>query len=165
MSSIDQEPQENEPVVEEADGIAEEDYKEKWQRAMAELENSRRRFDQEKATIRQFASQGLMEDLLPVIDNFDRATAHIPEDQRQLPWVTGVLYIQKNLGDTLERHGLQEIPAKPGDAFDPHQHEAIGTAEPGDHPEDTVVEIVAKGYKLQERIVRPVQVLVARSAN
>jgi len=132
-------------------------------RALAELDNQRKRHHAEREQMAKFALAGFVEDLLPVIDNFYRATSHVPEEQKDSPWVTGIQYIQKNLLDVLETRGVTEIPAKPGDQFDPHLHEAIGTRDEGE--DDRILEVVNRGYKLQERVIRPSQVIVSKSIN
>ena len=144
----------------EKDPAPEDDFREKWQRALADLENSRKRFDQEKQQLSKFSLASFIEELLPVVDNFDRATSHIPEEQRTLPWVTGIQYIQKNLADVLEKRGVKEIPVKIGEAFNPHHHEAIGTLESSDLPDEAIAEVKNKGYLLHERVLRPVMVIV-----
>lgn len=136
------------------------DYQEKWQRAMAELENSRRRFEQEKQTLGKYALEGFIEELLPVVDNFYRATEHIPAEQADSPWVMGIQYIQKNLLDVLESKGVTEINAKEGDQFDSNKHEAIRTDETSDQSKDHTITIINKGYMLHDRVLRPVQVAV-----
>ncbi|MBU6389566.1 nucleotide exchange factor GrpE [Patescibacteria group bacterium] len=136
---------------------------EKWQRALADLENLRKRHELEKAQWIQYGLAKLLEELLPVVDNFYRATDHIPEDQRNSPWVTGIQYIQKNLLDVLEREGVKEIAVQPGDRFNPGRHEAIDTVETDEMEEDRIVEVKNKGYLLHERVLRPVQVTVSKS--
>lgn len=136
------------------------DYQILWQRAMADLENTRRRYDQERLNISKYALTSFVEDLLPVVDNFYRATEHIPEDQRSSPWVTGIQYIQKQLIDALEARGVEEIQAKPGDMLDPHQHEAVETASEEGFEDDQIIEVKNRGYKMADRIIRPVQVKV-----
>jgi len=131
-------------------------------RAQAEAENQRKRHEQERAQLSKFALAGFIEDLLPVIDNFYRATEHVPAEQKDSPWVTGIQYIQKNLLDVLEARGVMEIPAKKGDHFNPDMHEAIGTRDEGE--EDTILEVTNRGYKLHDRILRPTQVIVSKKS-
>ena len=131
-------------------------------RALAELDNQRKRFETERAQLAKYALGSFVEDLLPVIDNFYRATSHVPDDQKDAPWITGIQYIQKNLLDVLEQRGVTEIPVKVGDQFDPHLQEAIGTREEGE--EDRVLEVVNRGYKLQDKIIRAPQVIVSKKS-
>ena len=139
------------------------EYKERLQRSQADLENLRRRSEQERQTLRQFAVEGLVEELLPVVDNFYRATDHIPTEQQETPWVTGIQYIQKNLLDVLERRGLTEIQVKPGDHFDPSKHESIGTDDSGNFAEEIVAAVSNRGYLLHGKMVRPAAVVVGAS--
>ena len=138
------------------------DYKELWQRALADLENARKRFDVERLSTIKFGQQGLIEELLPVIDNFYRATDHVPEDQKTSPWVMGVQYIQKNLLDVLQNYGVSEFAVAVGDAFDATRQEAIGTAQNEAIAEDHVAEVVGRGYMIHDRILRPARVIVSK---
>ena len=146
-----------------AGGGEPEDYKAKWQRSLAEMENLRKRQEQEKLHFLRFSLEGFAEELLPVVDNFYRATEHIPAEQQGAPWVTGIQYIQKNLLDTLEKRGVREIPVKAGDAFDPTRHEAIGTAEDAAVPEGHIAEVKNRGYMLYDRVLRPAHVTVSKN--
>lgn len=150
------EPEEIQSAVEETD------YKLLWQRVLADQENGRRRLEQDKEQFARFALEGFISELLPVVDNFYRATDHIPQEQQSEGWVAGVLYIQKQLLDALEKRGVSEIPAKEGGAFDPNQHEAIGTEASDTVPEDHIIAIKNKGYMLHDRVLRPTQVIVSK---
>ncbi len=135
------------------------EYKERWQRAVADLENLRKRTETERQETAKYVLKGFLEDLLPVIDNFYRATEHVPAELKDSSWVAGVLYIQKNLLDTLETRGVQEIPAQDGDSFDPAQHEGIQTIESNEQPDHTI-KVINRGYRMHDRLLRPVQVAV-----
>jgi molecular chaperone GrpE len=143
-------------------GKKEEEYKENWLRAVAELENSRKRQEQERQTISRYALEGFLEELLPVVDNFYRATEHVPDEQKGSAWVTGIQYIQKNLLDVLQQRGVQEILIAPDSNFDPSTQEAIGIEE-SDKAEDTVAEVKQRGYKLHDKVLRPAQVIVYKN--
>jgi molecular chaperone GrpE len=136
------------------------DYRDLWQRALADHDNLRKRLEVDRQNSSKFALSGFMEELLPVVDNFYRATEHVSAEQQNSSWVAGVLYIQKQLLDVLSQEGLTEIPAKVGDHFDPAHHEAIGTAHDEKHLEDTIIEIKNKGYQLHDRMLRAAQVIV-----
>ncbi len=131
-------------------------YQELYLRSVAEQENLRKRLEQEKRQFAQFALAGAVESLLPVVDNFYRATAHVPADQQNSSWLTGILHIQKQLTDILAEWGVEEIPVKAGDPFNAEVHEAIGTMESEELPEDTVAVVNQRGYKLQGKVIRPV---------
>lgn len=153
------------PVIQETSteeaAAAEPDYKELYQRALAEGENRHKRHEQERKSYIKYALQGFVEELLPVIDNFYRATEHVPEEQKDSPWVTGIQYIQKQLIDVLESNGVREIGTKPGDPFDPEIHEALST-EPSDTvPDHHVNEVKMHGYRLEDRVIRPARVVVS----
>lgn len=141
------------------------DYQEKWQRAMAELENFRRRTEAEKLELAKYAIKSLVEDLIPVVDNFYRATEHIPAEQQGSPWVAGIGYIQKNLLDALEARGVKEITAKDGDHFDASKHEAIQNPETDQSELEDTIKIINRGYMLHDRVLRPVQVAVYSTNN
>ena len=140
--------------------VEEPDYKDKWQRALADMENMRKRSEADRLNLSRYALEGFVEELLPVVDNFYRATEHVPAELQESAWVKGVMYIQKNMLDVLERRGITEIPANVGDSFDPAKHESIGTAELPDQADDTITEVKNKGYMLHERVLRPSQVII-----
>jgi len=144
-----------------SDEVSAVNYEELYQRALADAENIRRRVDEEKRQFAKYAQGALIEDLLPVVDNFYRATDHVPEGQKQSAWLAGILHIQKQLLDVLEGAGVKEIMVKPGDTFDSQSHEAIGTAASAKVPEDHIVEVKSRGYLLHDRLLRPAQVIVA----
>ena len=127
-----------------------------WQRAQADYTNYKRRTEQEKEEISQFANSILILNLLPVLDDWELALASIPEDQADLGWVEGIRLIERKLGAILEAQGLSPIKAL-GEPFDPTLHEAIrqdkGKA-------GIVIEELQKGYKLYDRVIRPTMVVV-----
>lgn len=134
----------------------------KWQRSVAELENFRKRSEQESALRSKFASEGFVLDILPVVDNFYRATEHVPADLEKAPWVAGIQYIQKQLLDMIAAYGVGEIPAKVGDAFTADTQEAVGTTVDSEKPEGVIAQIVQRGYRLHDKVIRPVQVIVTK---
>ncbi len=125
-------------------------------RALADLENYRKRTEVEKAAFAEFANASLILELLPILDNFKRATAHLPEPLKDNDWVKGTIQIEQQLFSLLQKHGLKEMDAlnKP---FDPNCHEALLKA-PGSL--DTVVEILENGYLLGNKILRPAKVTI-----
>jgi len=127
-----------------------------WQRAQADYTNYKRRAEQEKEEISQFANSILILNLLPVLDDWERALASIPEDQADLGWVEGVRLIERKLRGTLEALGLSPIEAL-GQPFDPNLHEA---AMQGKGEEGIVVGELRKGYKFRDRVIRPTKVVV-----
>jgi molecular chaperone GrpE len=147
----------------ETSAVAELDYKDLWLRAQAEAENVRKRADADRAALLKYGQSALIEELLPVVDNFDRATKSVPADQQDAPWIVGINYIQKNLLSVLEGQGVSVITAKPGDTYDHANQEALGTVETDDIADDHIATVIANGYRLHDRLLRPVQVTVAKA--
>jgi molecular chaperone GrpE len=103
--------------------------------------------------------------MLPILDNFHASTEHVPEDQKNNAWVTGIMHIQKQLETFLKDNGVEEIPAKIGDKFDPEIHEAIEhktqNIEHGiKKSQDKILKIISKGYRINNKIIRAVKVIV-----
>jgi molecular chaperone GrpE len=128
-------------------------------RTMAEAENIKRRLGREMEEFRKFASEAVLADLLPVLDNLDLALAHGQGLEACKDFVTGVEMTRKIFLDTLKNHGLEATGA-PGEAFDPNFHEAIGAAQNPDLPEDAVAQVLQNGYILKGRLLRPAKVMV-----
>jgi molecular chaperone GrpE len=133
------------------------DVRDRYLRTLADFENYRKRADREKTDFFKYALAELIKDLLPVIDNFDRALEHADEGDE---FHKGVLLIYKQLFDALQRHGLKPI-VDSGVHFDPNIHEAVVTEENPSVPAHTVVAILQKGYFLHDRLLRPALVKVA----
>ena len=129
---------------------------EKVRLAQAELINYRKRKDEETANILKFANQDLISELLPVIDNFERAIASNSEESK---FVDGVKLIYQNLMDILEKAGV-EVINRVGEEFDPNLEEALVTDCIEDKDDDIVLEVLAKGYKLKGRVIRPASVKI-----
>lgn len=140
------------------------EYLDALQRERASFINFRRRVEQEKTETAQYATAGLVKKLLPVLDDFDRALAAIPEDERNgNRWVEGIELIARKLHNVLDQEGVEPIDPL-GQPFDPNLHEAVAfedNSDGGDH-EDTVSEVFSKGYKLHDRVLRPAMVKVSR---
>ncbi|MGB6431133.1 MAG: nucleotide exchange factor GrpE [Candidatus Acidiferrales bacterium] len=128
-------------------------------RRQADFENYRKRIERERKDESRRAQSRLIEDLLPVLDGFERAlSAH--DDPAYEEYRKGLEIIYKQLWDTLARHGLERIDAA-GKPFDPHIHLAIDRVETRDHPDGTVVEVLQQGYRIHDRVLRPSGVRVA----
>jgi molecular chaperone GrpE len=131
-------------------------------RALAEVENTRRRAERQAADARAYAIDRFAADLLPVADTLIRALAAAPRDDvdegfRNL--LTGVELTERAMMDAFARHGLKRVGAR-GDAFDPNIHQAVAQA-PGDQPAGTVLEVMQPGYVLGDRTLRAAMVLVS----
>jgi molecular chaperone GrpE len=129
-------------------------------RLAADFENFKKRARQERAELLQYASAQLAEHLLPAVDDFDRALAHTPEGIDET-WLKGVQMAVDKLHEALAGVGVETIEAT-GEPFDPKLHEAISSEETDQHPEDTVLGQVRRGYKMHDRVLRPALVSVAR---
>jgi molecular chaperone GrpE len=134
------------------------EYKDGWQRSVAEFQNYRRRMEADKAETYQTAVGSIIKRYLPVLDDLERALGARPAD---LAWADGVELICRKLQSILEAEGLKRIEAD-GQEFDPNIHEAIAQ-EPAEGVESgTVIGIVRNGYMLGERVIRPAIVRVAQ---
>lgn len=133
------------------------EYKDRYMRTLADFENFRKRSEREKTEFYKYALAGLLRDLLPVLDNFDRALDHAGDGD---DFHRGVLLIYKQLYDILTKHGLKPIEQS-GVPFDPKIHEAVVSEEDPSVPSHTVIAILQKGYFLHDRLLRPAMVKVA----
>ena len=132
------------------------------QRKQAELENYRKRVERESAETIKYAAADLMREILPVLDNLERAiNASKSGSEEQL--LEGVEIIHKQFRESLTKQGLVEVEAIAA-PFDPHVHEAVGRVETSEHPEGTVVEVFQKGYLYKDRLLRPSMVSVSQPA-
>ncbi|MFN3649316.1 MAG: nucleotide exchange factor GrpE [Armatimonadota bacterium] len=131
------------------------DWKDRYLRSLADMDNVRRRARMEAEDARKFANEKVISDLLPVLDNFTRALDAASQTSDLEALRSGVELIHRQLSDALERHGLERIEAL-GQPFDPNLHEAIMQVEASDGQEPhQVVEELRPGYRLHERVVRP----------
>ena len=127
-----------------------------WQRAQADFVNYKRRTEQEKEEIGKFANSMLVINLLPVLDDLERALDSISDELAEVSWVDGIRLIERKLRGILEAQGLSPVKAL-GEPFDPNFHEAVMQ---GKGKEGMVVEELQKGYKFQDRVIRPARVVV-----
>lgn len=133
-----------------------------WQRALAEFTNYRRRNEAERSQLVFLTGVKIIEKMLPVIDDFDRALANLPEGLQSNGWVEGVRLTRNKLIGILESEGLSIIPVAPGDPFDPAVHEAVTHEASDDFAEGRIIAEVQKGYRIGDRVLRPSLVRVAR---
>ncbi|HWR71156.1 MAG TPA: nucleotide exchange factor GrpE [Dehalococcoidia bacterium] len=131
-------------------------YLDNWRRAEADFENYKKRIELERAETARFASTTLVLNILPVLDDLDRAFKSIPEKLAHLTWADGIRLIHRKLQATLEAQGVTEIKAL-GETFDPSIHEAVGQTA---GEEGKVIEEAQKGYRLHGRVIRPAFVIV-----
>lgn len=128
-------------------------------RTRADFENYRKRMARETERIRKTAAESLVHDLLPVLDNLELALAHAGDQSGGL--AEGVELVLKQLRATLEKHGVSEI-ADAGEVFNPQFHEAMSMVESDDVPENHVVQVFQRGFKLGDQVLRPSRVAVSK---
>ncbi|MBQ2380697.1 MAG: nucleotide exchange factor GrpE [Akkermansia sp.] len=152
-------------VDESAEGEAEAavDELQKWRdmamRTAAEYDNYRKRCVKDREEFTRYATRGLLEELLPVVDNFEMGMMMAGQDTSSMIYI-GMSMVQKQLNDFLAGQGVEAIPTEVGQMFDHNIHEAI-QSEPSDKPEGTIIRILRRGYNLKGRLLRPVNVVVA----
>lgn len=135
----------------------------RYLRTAAELDNARKRAAREREEYVRTANEGLIRDLLPVLDNFERALQAARSEPAAAPVVAGIELIQRELLRVLEKFGVTSFSSV-GAPFDPERHEAVATVPAGDRPEMTVVDEIARGYLLHGRVLRAAMVTVATGA-
>jgi molecular chaperone GrpE len=127
------------------------------QRLAAEFDNFRKRNARENATLAERANERLVKELIPILDDLGRALEAAAEHE-EAKLEDGVRLVHRSLGEVLTKEGLAEIET--GGKFDPHVHEAL-LSQPSDAEEGSVIEVVQKGYKLGDKVIRPARVVVA----
>jgi molecular chaperone GrpE len=134
--------------------------RERLMRLQADFENLRKRIEREQAEFRAIATIRLVTELLPVLDNFDRAIASERLEGENAAFRAGVELIHRQLAEALKKEGLRPVDAL-GRPFDPAIHEAVATAKATGIPENTVIDEIQRGYFLRERLLRPALVRVS----
>lgn len=146
--------------LEEAQAKADE-YLDQWRRSVAEFSNFRKRMERDRQEFQKTATADFLKRLLPVVDDMERAFAHLPAELAGHEWVIGMQMVYQKLVDLLHQEGLQPIEAEDGQ-FDPFSHEAVSYEESADHEDGAIIDVVRRGYRFGERVLRPAQVRVAR---
>ena len=136
--------------------------REKMLRTLADMENLRKRQEKEKKEYIDYANQELLNEILPVLDNFDRALASADKNPEAASYLQGVEMIYKQLEEVLSRQGLEEIDAQ-GELFDPFFHEAVQQEFTDEYPDGTILDVLLKGYLFRGKLLRPAVVKVASS--
>ncbi len=131
------------------------------QRVQADSVNYKRRVEEEREELQKRANANLVIRLLPVLDDFERALQHIPNDDALSPWLAGVELVYRNLRGVFESLGVTQIEAL-DKTFDPLEHESVFYEITEDHEEGRVMSVVREGYKLHGRVLRPAQVTVSK---
>jgi len=133
------------------------EYLDRLQRLKAEFDNYRKRAARDLESFAARANEQLVKELLPIVDDLERALDAAAE-QTEARLEEGVRLVHRSLFELLRKHGLEEIEAE--GRFDPHVHEAL-LAQPSEADEGTVIEVVQRGYRLGDRVLRPARVVVA----
>jgi len=172
--SSEQKPQE---LNEAAEKASEEEEVDPWQaleleaakwkdqaiRTAAELDNFRKRMSREKLDAVRYGNQSLLEELLPVLDNFEMGMQAAAQEEGSMLFM-GMQMIHKQLDEFLSSQNVEEIPTEVGGDFDPKVHEALGQEASDEIEEGKIIRVARKGYRIGERLLRPSNIIVAHNA-
>ncbi len=149
--------------LEEAKAQAQE-YLAGWQRTMAEFDNYRKRVAAQEEQTRQRIRAEVLKTLLEIVDDLERALEdpNRPRRGKAREWAQGIELIYDKIRHLLQMQGVEPIPAEPGQPFDPFWHEAVGFVEDSPYEEGHIAEVVRKGYRVGDLVIRPALVKVAR---
>jgi len=131
-----------------------------WQRERAEFQNFKRRIEREQRDLKERSSLEIIEQLLPIIDDFERAMDNVPEELASNPWLNGVSLIQGKFQKLLDAYSVEVIDPV-GEPFDPNHHQAISKDDSDDYESDHVIQTLQKGYISGKTLLRPALVRVA----
>lgn len=166
MEASKKKPTDQKKLIETLQNQAEE-YLEGWKRCKADFENFKKNQEEWKNSFRRYATEAILEDIIPVIDNFELAIQHMPETKENEHWGQGILHIKKQLEDILTNHGIKKIEINQDDPFDPAFHECIEqtqqeecTTEDESKKSLIVEKVVRPGYLLGDKLLRPARVTV-----
>lgn len=138
------------------------EYKDKAMRLAAEMENLRKRQEQETIKMKRYGALGLAKDLVALFDSFDGALSVEGADEGPFKAMReGIVLLRESFIDTLKKHHVEEVNPL-GEKFDPQYHEAMLMA-PSDQPPGTIIEVLQKGFRLHDRVLRPARVIVAKT--
>ncbi|MGQ9664466.1 MAG: nucleotide exchange factor GrpE [bacterium] len=137
------------------------ELKDSYLRVLAEWDNYRKRMENEFGEFKKYAKVDFISKILPVLDNFDRALAGAELNPNLESFYKGIEIIERQLKEVLKSIGLTEYSGL-GEQFDPALHDAVGVIVTNDHPENTIIEEISKGYKVGDRIIQPAKVLVSK---
>lgn len=132
-----------------------------WQRAKADYSNQKKEETKRAKEVAEWTNAAVMSEVLPIYNHFKLALKHIPDDQKSIGWVQGVILIQKQFTDFLDKYGIKEI-ATIGESFDPNLHEALVHESVTDYQADQIFEEVSPGYLLNDKVLMPAKVKVAK---
>ena len=139
----------------------------KWKdqaiRSAAELDNYRKRMSREKLDAVRYGNQSLLEELLPVLDNFNMGMQAAAQEEGSMLYM-GMNMVNKQLEEFLSSQNVEEIPAEPGGDFDPNVHDALSQESSEDIEEGKIIRTVRRGYRIGERLLRPANVIISGKA-
>ncbi len=149
--------------------IISDEYLNDLKRLQADFENYKKRMANEQRDTMRFITTGIISDLVPILDNFNMAVAHVPEDKKSDPWVTGITYIEKQFEEVIAGYGVSIMDVKAGDDFDPNRHEAMGREQGAedkeqgaeDTKEQKIAKVLQKGYLMGDKVIRAAKVVVS----
>ncbi|WP_405349987.1 nucleotide exchange factor GrpE [Nonlabens sp. Asnod3-H03] len=158
--TTDEEQEQKDPIVELEEQLQQE--KDKFLRLFAEFENFKRRTAKERIELFKTAGEGVLKDMLPVIDDFDRAMIEINKSEDK-NLIEGVTLISNKLRNTLNGKGLEQMEVRAGDAFNADYHEAITQIPaPSDEMKGKIIDVIEQGYKLGDKIIRYPKVVIGQ---
>lgn len=129
-------------------------------RTQAEFENYQKRIRRDWETERKYSAQPVLMDLLPVLDNLERALQALAQDESAAPLIEGIQLVHKQWLEVFSKHGAEQIKAE-GEPFDPNLHEAVMQQPSAEYPPMSVLNCLRSGYLLHDRVLRPAQVIVS----
>jgi molecular chaperone GrpE len=134
---------------------------EQYLRTLADMENLRKRTQREKEELAKFANENILREILPVMDNLERAVEHAEQAESSEGLLEGVQMTLTQFSQVLDRFGVKPVESL-GQTFDPALHQAMGQLETDEYPANTVAQQMQKGYQLNERLLRPAMVMIAK---
>jgi molecular chaperone GrpE len=139
------------------------ELRDRFMRALADMENSRKRAERDRREAEQYGGSKFARDMLPVYDSLSRALDHATEEQKAVsgPLLDGVSLTLRELQNVFTKHGIEIIRPKAGDAFDPKEHQAMFEAPLPGTKGGTIIEVMGVGFRLHDRLLRPAQVGVS----
>ncbi|MBN2555084.1 MAG: nucleotide exchange factor GrpE [Anaerolineales bacterium] len=138
------------------------EYLDGWQRARADFINFKRRITEENSNLRARIAGDILTHFFSILDDLDLALENRPEEEINEAWIAGIELIRQKLILILQNEGVESIPTEPGSYFDPTLHEAVTYEDDDDHEEGDIISVIKQGYRLNDRVLRPVQVRVAK---
>jgi len=135
---------------------------ERLKRAAADFANAQRRLERDTATRLEYATQDFAREILPVMDNLRRALVAAEKNKDLGALLEGIRLVDKQFHDILGRHGVEMVPAEPGTPLDPQWHDVIAVVPAAGWPANAIVEVVDRGFRMKNRVLRPARVVVAK---